>query len=233
MSTYANECVIERSLLHDVALLRHINAIQEFPDILVAHTTRTLDGSSRLRNIFDVVTLEDYLILLRFGLRDRHAVQHLNVSDNLFAKEVPYFDGALVIGNNAVDWEMCVDRTHFVLEALRDSLDEIQNEALDGPQASDVLATALPDGQKNLRVLLAFDELDVHVDMPNILLERPSRARDRDQARLDGNGDAVGDDEFFGLQNVAHLCATSQSIGLSRNELAIQRQQRNGRFTRA
>jgi len=48
-------------------------------------------------------------------------------------------------------------------------------------------------------------ELDVHVDVPDVLVENSSRPGHLDDSRLDGDSDALGDGEVFGLKNVLHL----------------------------
>lgn len=68
--------------------------------------------------------------------------------------------------------------------------DHISDERLDGAQACDVLATTLPDGKCDL-CPLSLDELDVHVDMADVLLELATRALDGDDARLDGDSNAL------------------------------------------
>ncbi len=81
--------------------------------------------------------------------------------------------------------------------------DHILDERLDGAQACDVLATTLPDGKSDLGPL-SFDELDVHVDVADVLLELAASALDGDDARLDGDGDALRHNQLFRLQNVTH-----------------------------
>jgi hypothetical protein len=81
--------------------------------------------------------------------------------------------------------------------------DHIFDERLDGAEARDVFATTLPNSKSNLRPL-SFDELDVHVDMADVLLELAPSALDDDDARLDGDGNALRNDQLFCLQNVTH-----------------------------
>jgi hypothetical protein len=52
-----------------------------------------VDGSSRLGNGVDVVTLEDDLVLLGLGLGDGDALEELDVADALLTKEVAAHTG--------------------------------------------------------------------------------------------------------------------------------------------
>jgi hypothetical protein len=81
--------------------------------------------------------------------------------------------------------------------------DHILDERPDGAKACDVLATALPYSKSDF-CSLSLDELDVHVDMADILLELAARALDGDDAGLDGDGNAFRHVQLFCLQNVAH-----------------------------
>lgn len=81
-------------------LLRHVDAIQEFTDILVPHSASTVNGSScaselrnktdkkrrlltRLRNHVNIIALKDKLVLLCLGLCDYNALQHADISHSL------------------------------------------------------------------------------------------------------------------------------------------------------
>ena len=81
--------------------------------------------------------------------------------------------------------------------------DHILDERLDGAEARDVFATTLPNSKSDLRPL-SLNELDVHVDMADVLLELAPSAFDGDDARLDGDGNAVRYDQLFCLQNITH-----------------------------
>lgn len=72
-----------------------------------------------------------------------------------------------------------------------------------------MLATALPNSKSDL-VGLALDEANVHVDMADILGERRSWARHLDKAGLDFDSDTFRDLEFFGLEDVPHLCKVTK-----------------------
>ena len=127
-----------------------------------------------------------------------------------------------IILNDAVDGEMGVDGAHLVLEALTivqgqitfcfeglatylgHTGDHVDDEGLDCPQASNVLATALPYREADL-VVLSLLKPDVHVDMTDVLRQSSTRTLDGNEAGLDVHGDTLGDVELFGLENVTHL----------------------------
>jgi len=52
-----------RSLLDDVALVRHVDAVEELTDILPLDGTDLLDERARARHVVDVVANEDNLVL--------------------------------------------------------------------------------------------------------------------------------------------------------------------------
>ena len=69
-----------------------------------------------------------------------------------------------------------------------------------------MLAPTLPNGQGNFAlVLCSLHNSDVHVDMANVFGERSSGASDLDDTRLYLHSHALGNVEFFGLEDVAHL----------------------------
>lgn len=99
---------------------------------------------------------------------------------------------------------MGVDSAHFVQETLGDTGDHVENETLNCAQACDVFAAALPDCKSHL-VCFALEEADVHVDMADVLGQRPPWSCDIDDAGFDGDIDALGNVELFVLDNVSHL----------------------------
>ena len=59
--------------LLDVALLGHVHAVQELPDVLVAHVALVVDQRGALRDQLDVVAADDQLVLHRRAALDLHA----------------------------------------------------------------------------------------------------------------------------------------------------------------
>jgi len=157
----------------DGAPFRHIDAVQEFSDILVSYWAGTMDRCSGLRNVVDVVALQDEFVLQSSRFRDGHALQHRNMSDGLFTQEVSNLNQGSTLLDNAIDREMCVNQSHLVSESLRDTSDHVFDERFDCSQAGDMFPPSLPDCKGDL-VLLALDELNVHVNVSNVLLQLPS-----------------------------------------------------------
>lgn len=54
---------------------------------------------------------------------------------------------------------------HLVSEALSHTNDHVLNHALDGSQASNMLATTVPDDKLDFETLCSFGKSDVHVDV--------------------------------------------------------------------
>lgn len=72
-----------------------------------------------------LLTLDSDLIFLSFALRDGHTLQHGHVSDTFLTQEVSDFHRPGVVGNDDVDGEMCVDRSHLVKKALGHTNDHL------------------------------------------------------------------------------------------------------------
>ena len=89
-----------------------------------------------LGDILDVIALKDVFILLRLRLRDGDTVKHWNVSHSLgpskymkqfarvwctylFTQEITDLNSIAIVLDDAVNREMGVYSTHFVLEALK------------------------------------------------------------------------------------------------------------------
>lgn len=157
----------------------------------------------------------------------------------LLPQEVTDFDSTTIVLDNAVDGEMGIDGAHLVLEALKSTLlvhahisygqptylrytsDHVDDERLDGAQASYVLAATLPNCECDL-VRLALGEPDVHVDVTDILRQGSARARDLDEAGLDAHFDPLRDVELFGLEDVPHLKRPSVSVRSKYIQLAAE-----------
>jgi len=150
-----------------------------------------------LRDILDVGALKDQFILLRLRLVYSYTLQHLHVSYNLLAQEITDFQSRAIVLDDTVDREMGIHCPHFVLEALRNTLDHIRDETPDRPQAGNVLPATLPDGESNFGRVIGFHQPNVHVDVSDILDEGTSWPLDGDDTGLDGNVDTLRDLEFF------------------------------------
>lgn len=85
--------------------------------ILVFHPSLIRQASSRLRYLFNIISLDDDLILL-VRERDFDTFQHGAFTDVFLAQEVSDLEGCTVVGWDGVDGEMGVDETHLVQEAL-------------------------------------------------------------------------------------------------------------------
>lgn len=113
-------------------------------DILVANTANLLDIGGGLGNILQRVTGEGKLILLVLGDLDIDTLVHLDATDDLLADEVADLDdevsGLGILLNVDVDWEMGIDVTHLVLEALGDTDDHVVDQGADGTESGDILA---------------------------------------------------------------------------------------------
>lgn len=66
----------------------------------------------------DIVTLEDELVLSGLGKLNSASSWEVDEVTLLSTKEVLDFDLFLVLGDVSIDWEMCVNQSHFVHETL-------------------------------------------------------------------------------------------------------------------
>ena len=78
-----------------------------------------MHDSSASKGKFGVVdTVKGELILDILGKDDLAALWEVDGVGSLSTEEVLDLDLSLVLGDNAVNWEMCVDHSHFVSESL-------------------------------------------------------------------------------------------------------------------
>lgn len=87
---------------------------------------------------------------------------------------IPDLDGLLVVRDDDVDGEMGVDETHLVCEPESDSLDHVLDLGTDRSEASNVLASSVPDDELDLvdrgdRLLRGSDNTHRHADVLSIL----------------------------------------------------------------
>lgn len=149
----------------NVGPLRHVQTVQELPDILVPDAADLLDVGGALRYVLERVAGDLQLILDVLGCLDVDALVHDDPADELLAQEVPVTScqqsppgipcvqsspdldlvqtGLLVLVDVDVDGEMCVDVAHLVLVALGDADDHVVDDAADGAEGSDGLARAV------------------------------------------------------------------------------------------
>lgn len=113
--------------------------------------------------------------LLGGRLADGNTLKHGDVTNNLLSEEVADLDSILLLVDDDVDGEMGVNKTHLVLEAVGDALDEVLDARADGAEASDVLASSVPDDEADLPLLLdrvggGGDHAHRHVGVLAVLL---------------------------------------------------------------
>lgn len=91
---------------------------------------------------------------------------------------------------------MGVDETHLVGKAVPDAGDHVLDDGADGAEARDVLPGAVPDDELDLvdggdGLVRRGEDADRHVEVLQVLLQRPARAGDGDDTGLDGNRDVL------------------------------------------
>lgn len=78
-----------------------------------------------------------------------------------------------------------------------------------------MLASTLPYCESDCDGLDGFDDSDIHVNMSDVLLDGSPGSGDGDESGLDSNLDTLGDYEFFGLEDVAHLKYSGSKVSTS------------------
>jgi hypothetical protein len=157
----------------------------------------TVDVGSGLRDEVDVVSRDDDLVLLSLRLLNGNTLKHLDVTNTLLSQEVtaederkrsakierienqrekcvPDLDVLLVVRDDDVDGEMRVDETHLVGETETDTLDHVLDLGSDGAEASNVLASSVPDDELDLvdggdSLLRGSDNTHRHANVLSVL----------------------------------------------------------------
>lgn len=135
-------------------------------DILVSYSADLLDIGGGLGNVLERVSEKLELVLLVLGGLNLDTWLHDDSADNLLTNEVSDLDlektSLVVLLDVDVDWEMGVDVSHLVLEALGDTDDEVVDEGTDSSESGDVLAGTVVELDVD-DILLWVGEVDCQV----------------------------------------------------------------------
>lgn len=102
----------------DQELLRDEDAIKELTLVLASDSADLLDLGAAEGQSGIVNSIEDQLSLNVFALSDSGALAHCDKLVLLATKEILNGDASSVLGDGNIDWEMGVDQSHLVAEAL-------------------------------------------------------------------------------------------------------------------
>jgi len=147
-----------RHLLLNRTLATAVDTVQKLTDILVLHQAGLVDQGGGARAQLDIGTLEDDLVLGRFGLHDLGIAQHINGSDNLLTQEVSNFDGLASLGDLGVDRKVVVHQTHGVTEPLGNTGDHVVNVRADSSEGRQLLGQT--EEQAHFQLLSTIDLVD-------------------------------------------------------------------------
>merc|ERR1719495_221156 len=128
----------------DGGFFRYVDAIQKLPDIFVLGTNTLVYESSRIGDQFNVISFNNYLVLLS-RLLANHSVSHFHNTDVPFTKIVANFHCLSSVNDVQVDGKMCVHRSHFVKKSILNSFDQVLDVTADGSQASQLFTQSKPD----------------------------------------------------------------------------------------
>jgi hypothetical protein len=104
--------------LFDNVLVGDENTIEELTFILLSDLNRLADASAAEGDSGVVEALEDNLVLDIGVVLNSDSGDHVNVLDLFTSEEVLDIDAVTVSGDDAVNGEMSVYGSHFVLETL-------------------------------------------------------------------------------------------------------------------
>ena len=102
----------------DSGLLGNEDTIEELSLILITDLARLGDSSAADGEGLVVNTVEDKLVLGFLGELNGAAWSKVDEVTLLSTEEVLDFDLLLVLGDDGVDWEMCMHKSHLVSETL-------------------------------------------------------------------------------------------------------------------
>jgi len=188
-------------LSFDGLLLRDVDTVEEFTDVLVLDEDALLDLGGGLGDQLEVVALDGDLVLLA-RLNALDARGHGNATDVLFAQEITNLDSLAIILNSNVDGEMGVDGLHLVTVSVGNALHHVLDMTDDGSHRGDVLAASKPFLCLNS---LLSQHLDVELGVLKGLAENSALALDGDDAVVDGRSDPLRDFHLQARVNGLHL----------------------------
>lgn len=130
----------------DCSFFADVHTVKELTDILVLDQARLVDQGCRAGDLFDVVALQNQLVLVCSAAHNADAVQHRHPSDPSFSQKVTDLDYgcASVLGQRNVDGEVRIGKPHLVLEALSDTHDHVLDVSCNCSQAGKLLPVAIP-----------------------------------------------------------------------------------------
>ena len=164
------------------SLLRYINSVKEFTQILVADVSGLLDLGTSKGNKGDVISTELNLILCVSRPNVLDTLKKLDLTDPLFSEEVANFNS--VTGEGNIDGEMRVDETHLVQEPLGDTHHHVINVGAHRAHTSELLTVGEP--QVNTNVLLS-NLSEVHVNVLEVTGQCAAGSSDLNKSGVDLN----------------------------------------------
>jgi len=121
-----------------------------------------LHDSSASKGKFGVVdTVKGELILDILGKDDLAALWEVDSVGSLSTEEVLDLNLSLVLGDNAIDWEMCMDHSHFVSESLSNTDHHVANQGFECCDGTSLFVSTIPHLDSNVKTFFVFSN-DVH-----------------------------------------------------------------------
>jgi len=130
--------------LDDISLLGDIDSVQKLSDVFVLNESRLMDECRRSGHGFDVVALENELILLCGTVDTRDARLHLYSADILLAQEVTDLDHRVGHTGGHVDGKVGVNCSHLILVSFGYADDHVLDVRTDRPNGGQLFAIAEP-----------------------------------------------------------------------------------------
>ena len=172
----------------DRSLLLHVHTVEELSDILVAHLSNGGDERHAVSYLFDIVTFKNDTVLGALVFLDGDSFSHRDATDALLSQEITDLENGGTL-DNAVNGEMRVDGTNFVLESFGNSRNHILDVGSDGAKSRKFLLVSEPHVDAKLFALVDLSHLDTSVLEGT--LERASLSLDGDFTRIDGKSNCI------------------------------------------
>ena len=180
---------------------RHVNPIEELPDILVTNKRSSPAHRARERDLLDIVTFDDELVLDgSVATGDRATVLHGDNTGELLSNKVTDLEDLAVIDNVDVDGEMSVHQPHLVPEALGHTSHHVLDVRRKGPDARQLLPLRVPRPDHNVLAV----RRDLHGLVAELARERSAGAGDGHLPGLDGHSHCGGAEGGLVVRRGAH-----------------------------
>lgn len=182
-------------------LLRDIDPVKKFTNILIFDSGWLLNTSCWSRYQLDIIAFNDQLIFQRCWIHASNSWLHPNSSDVLFTKKVPDLDHLIVLVSGTIDGEMSIYWSHPILEPFSDPFEHVLNMGANSSNGGQFFACAEPFLYEEL---LLANHLEIQLRLIEVSNQCPTRSTNDDLSVLYFDGDIVRYDDRLIRTNSLH-----------------------------